>query len=1684
MLLHSPTSSKPTAEYSGSASGGSDKVELMSVVDSQSSGNEDGNSNSGTGASTKLDKNQIKNANKKATKAAAQMAAQQGCKCTLTNCVTKLVAFSTRATCSSIFFPFVYFPILFALSLHVLWFAYDVRLFAIRQYGYVIHEFDPWFNYRATEHLELELRASYKQLVAEKKTNGTAAAAAAGAEAAKADDSQAGRNHFLDAQVVDLASDDMSADEEEAAKKSSNTLLSVINPYLQDTFAWRLTRKYFDLNVWRHAVVERFFKWFDHMVWFPLGRPVGTTIYPGMQLTAVAMYRTLKVTSKVGKQQSEQVITKLLSDAEASSNSTAPAATGANGELLATADAEVEPELDLVSRFVKNILYSCRTVKGKPRNCILRYQKIFKRVYASTSPLWGETAGEKSKKGKGKGQKTEPQTADLQWRPDRLFGWAVEQTVGVSNDTVVAYLDAGYTVLESAVYPIFSAVLGSSESSSSDKKAAATLYFNRFLQSAFLEQLATKFLGFSNKSWKEYTKQAQKEYKKAYQTISKSVSTNFAYLVYEAPQRLLATFTYNWTLTQVACHLPAFFGSIATLFVGLLAAEAVAQPVAHYDYFRFISKAATALSAMFFMSVIPAHAQRSVGGGFDNECIAIAPMVACGFFWCLALRNIETPTKVNTYSAFVQRLLSAFLAGCSHAFMAAGWGGYVFLINLVGMHAALLFLLERIRMYGTSCLQNSDTQLPTNGTWKALYEAYTLFFIVATYGAMLTPVVHWAPLCSLEQVLPLAVFVLFQLVKFFDSSLMQNVLLPLLTEKFSKNLARFFSKKNVIRAMSTNVVLLGIVAVALISYDIENSVLLKILEKFMDPLSGRVKALFGAHATKTGNPLIDSVSEHQPGNPAALWRMLDRTMYLAPVGVGFLLFDVVCLMFSYLFAALARNGRKPTVLANWLDRKVKQLKSGSFTSVEKSSSSCEPPAAAVPSTLKAYTDSLFGLSEQTPVATAGLYCMIFGIATYAFALKMARLMIFLGPTAPLLSAIAVGRVCQWILAPFRYLTVKEHLLGYDKKAATIFANSTGAFYRAEPNSSLAIEDSSREDVDKAAKTPPPVAKKDRNETPLKGKKEGAAASSSSTGGTTTTKLGPLSTISRTGASSSSPSSSSAKRLPFQAATLSLLSVRALVTILMVFRYGFPSHMEHFLGAGYNMIQYGLSHPQIVSTLQDGTLKDDYREAYLWIRDNTKEDARILSWWDYGYQLAGISKRVTVADGNTWNHEHLAFLGMTITSPVEESHIIMRHWADYVLVWCDDDLSKATHMARIANSVYKGHCYDKMCWQFGWEGHGQPSKMMANSFVYHATTGYRDGDPEFAGRYKIVFQSKHAAVRIFKIAKASQKSKRLGFDPKRWQCDSEGSWYCPGDYAGQLAKLREIGFHGFGWTITGAKAEESKKFTVTTTTTVAGQKDEDEEDDEDAKGKGKGAEVKKKLKEELGRYFSLYHDRVSGNLALGPQPNGKLLPGGSYLTTSDGCKLVEGRGDGKTELQKMLGIKKTLLVCTHCESRPGHLPRQSNLELSGCPLLLDAVKIAKKQGVDVKDKEWIKTTLKTLEVDNIAGQLRCRARPHGAGIPPGGYQGSCVTCTLKNSQKDLHCEECAKSDGTRSSNVKFTDIWNKCQGSDKELQNHDGKIVCGSKRESARRRGTLNRMADGPGEWSNMLGETLESMGKY
>ena len=100
--------------------------------------------------------------------------------------------------------------------------------------------------------------------------------------------------------------------------------------------------------------------------------------------------------------------------------------------------------------------------------------------------------------------------------------------------------------------------------------------------------------------------------------------------------------------------------------------------------------------------------------------------------------------------------------------------------------------------------------------------------------------------------------------------------------------------------------------------------------------------------------------------------------------------------------------------------------------------------------------------------------------------------------------------------------------------------------------------------------------------------------------------------------------------------------------------------------------------------------DDFREAYYWLRMNTKSDAKIVSWWDYGYQIAGMSNRAVIVDNNTWNTTHIATVGATFANEEEESFRICKMLdANYVLVifggksaYSGDDINKFIWIIRI------------------------------------------------------------------------------------------------------------------------------------------------------------------------------------------------------------------------------------------------------------------------------------------------------------------------------------------------------------------------------------------------------------------
>ncbi|XP_030747974.1 dolichyl-diphosphooligosaccharide--protein glycosyltransferase subunit STT3A [Sitophilus oryzae] len=126
-----------------------------------------------------------------------------------------------------------------------------------------------------------------------------------------------------------------------------------------------------------------------------------------------------------------------------------------------------------------------------------------------------------------------------------------------------------------------------------------------------------------------------------------------------------------------------------------------------------------------------------------------------------------------------------------------------------------------------------------------------------------------------------------------------------------------------------------------------------------------------------------------------------------------------------------------------------------------------------------------------------------------------------------------------------------------------------------------------------------------------------------------------------------------------------------------------------------------SSPSIVLSARahDGSriIFDDFREAYGWLRSNTPPDARIMSWWDYGYQITAMANRTVLVDNNTWNNTHISRVGQAMASGEEKALEIMRELdVDYVLVifggltgYSSDDINKFLWMVRIGGSTEKG-----------------------------------------------------------------------------------------------------------------------------------------------------------------------------------------------------------------------------------------------------------------------------------------------------------------------------------------------------------------------------------------------------------
>jgi len=132
------------------------------------------------------------------------------------------------------------------------------------------------------------------------------------------------------------------------------------------------------------------------------------------------------------------------------------------------------------------------------------------------------------------------------------------------------------------------------------------------------------------------------------------------------------------------------------------------------------------LLAAIFMGITPGYISRSVAGSYDNEAIAIFLLVFTFYLWI---------KSVKEGSAMWAALTALF-----YGYMVSAWGGYVFITNLLPLHAFVLICMGRYS--------------------PRLYVSYSTWFALGTLASMQVPFVGFLPVRSSEHMSALGMLIM------------------------------------------------------------------------------------------------------------------------------------------------------------------------------------------------------------------------------------------------------------------------------------------------------------------------------------------------------------------------------------------------------------------------------------------------------------------------------------------------------------------------------------------------------------------------------------------------------------------------------------------------------------------------------------------------------------------------------------------------------------------------------------------------------------------------------------------------------------------------------------------------------------------------------------------------------------
>ncbi|KAI5132030.1 dolichyl-diphosphooligosaccharide---protein glycosyltransferase [Nematocida ausubeli] len=198
------------------------------------------------------------------------------------------------------------------------------------------------------------------------------------------------------------------------------------------------------------------------------------------------------------------------------------------------------------------------------------------------------------------------------------------------------------------------------------------------------------------------------------------------------------------------------------------------------------------------------------------------------------------------------------------------------------------------------------------------------------------------------------------------------------------------------------------------------------------------------------------------------------------------------------------------------------------------------------------------------------------------------------------------------------------------------------------------------------------------------------------------------------------------------------------------------------------------------------IADDFRESAMYMKYNLRPDSVILSWWDYGYQITGMSGLSTVIDNNTNNYARISEVASILVSSEEKvsrEHAFLKKIVPdldtdlYIYTVCGytsqyalSDLNKLQWIAKIAKeadgSVDPAAYYFKANGAVHYSLHGLSDVDMANEKIKDAPLYispamrdsllfklcfYQHTNSVTLHNLKLVHESSNGIVRLYKIA---------------------------------------------------------------------------------------------------------------------------------------------------------------------------------------------------------------------------------------------------------------------------------------------------------------------------------------------